>query len=689
MAREVDTGEYSINNTPDDSLIADDYAVNLDSDYDLENSDNDIFLGEVDRLLGNGNRANNRGNEFVNAEEQNSRVQTVNRRPRRPPAGLFESDESEGEEQLDNDELRRIDSDMEDSDSDGNDEHEYANLDPGLAEESDGASEPEEDLCVDLDNLGTDDRDGDAMFEKLHKEAEWNRHVDQFEQIHVKQFNQPTGAKLPDDFDTNTASPIDYFNLFFTEDVLARICNNTNKYVQYLGNVKRRTNPRYVEKLWKDDVTVDELKAFFGIAIFFGLSNQKRYRLAWSNDPYFGNSTVKKIMPLRRYQKLWEYLHVSDRETEHARGHPQYDELAKVRWLIDHMNDAFPKYMHPQRHQSIDEGLIKFAGRCKFVQYNKAKPVKRGIKLWIRADSTRAYCQQFKIYLGKGSEPTRKNGVYFDVVWDLLKKIQGKQYCIFFDNLYSSIPLLRFLYSKGLYATGTIRKNSKLLPDGVKNCPKLERGQFRIYQSRRLSNLTSAIWWDTKEVRFVSTHANPLISGRTVRRVAGNHVNVTMPSVARLYGMYYGGVDRLDALMSKKIYGSIGHSTKKMWKHIFLYLINLSIANSYVLFKCTTTRGNPGSYEHFDFRLELVKELIGDYTGRKRRGPCSKALRVVGFPPVAGHQLCYMPFKASRRCKPHRVHQPNGKPNRVTVFGCMQCNQHMCAECFRLCHSDN
>lgn len=79
---------------------------------------------------------------------------------------------------MDNDEFRRIDFDMEDSDSDGNDEYEYVNLDFGLVEESDGVFELEEDLCVDLDNLGIDDRDGDVMFEKFYKEVEWNRYVD-------------------------------------------------------------------------------------------------------------------------------------------------------------------------------------------------------------------------------------------------------------------------------------------------------------------------------------------------------------------------------------------------------------------------------------------------------------------------------------------------------------------------------
>ena len=80
---------------------------------------------------------------------------------------------------------------------------------------------------------------------------------------------------------------------------------------------------------------MDEMKAYFGLAVLFGIHNQPRYRNYWSSNPLLGNAAVQKVMTLRRYQKISEYLHVSDREKEHPRGHVMYSKLAKIQWLLD------------------------------------------------------------------------------------------------------------------------------------------------------------------------------------------------------------------------------------------------------------------------------------------------------------------------------------------------------------------
>jgi len=742
------------------------YELNLYSEnevvpYDLENSDNNIFLKEIDRLIGDFGSAparSNAANEDVHdvhvndASNTNSDVdlhvndasntntnydvdlhvndasntnidsdENVAANTNSSSDSYASSDDpefvvediesSEGSEYSEDSENIYLESnsnsssdsyassddpdfvegDIESSESTEGSEYseDSENIDLELQSNSDGDNPIEQNrnnspnnLSIDLDNLDGDCRSADEMLELLHTDPLWTRR--NYKPIHVRQFAENSSPNLPEDFDT-TSSPIKYFQLFFSDEVLNEIVENTNKYVIYHGNSKRVTDPRYVEKYWKTDLTVPELKAFLGICIIFGLIDHKRYRFAWSSDPFLENSGVKRIMSLKRYQKITEYFHVNDREKELPKGHRQYDELGKVRWLIEHLNEMFPKYMNPTRQQSIDEGLIKYCGRCKFVQYMKNKPVKRGIKLWVRADARRHYCQQFKVYLGKGSEPPSKTGVYFEVVWDLVKCLQGKNYFIYFDNLYSSVPLVRFLYSKGLYSTGTIRKNSKYLPNGIKSCPRLPRGEYRTYQSRRLSNLTTSIWWDTKEVRFVSTQANPEISGYAVRRVSGDPTNVTIPSIAQIYNLFYSGVDGLDQKVTKKVYGDIGHSSKKMWKHIFFYLVNISIANSFILYNHTSTREQPKQYDHFSFRLELAKDLIGGFSSRKRKAT-NKQIPVLGEPQIRGHQLCHMYAKRPKRCIPHRIYKPNGKAHKDTVYGCSECRQHMCAQCFRLCH---
>ena len=89
------------------------------------------------------------------------------------------------------------------------------------------------------------------------------------------------------------------------------------------------------------------MKAYFGLAILFGILNQPQYKDYWSKNPYLGNVAVQNVMTLWRYQKLSEYLHVSDHEAKVPKGQPEYDKLGKLRWLITHMQKKCPEFKHP------------------------------------------------------------------------------------------------------------------------------------------------------------------------------------------------------------------------------------------------------------------------------------------------------------------------------------------------------
>ena len=222
------------------------------------------------------------------------------------------------------------------------------------------------DLCVDIDNLGNDTRSANEMHDVLNNDPEWTQN---FLPIHVNQFTGPFGTELGPEFDPAVATPLDYFQLYFSDDVFEVICDNTNKYQKFRLAQKKITTPDYSEKFWYD-INLLEMKAYFGLAVMFGILNARRYRSYWSKDPFLGNQGVQRVFSLKRYSKLSEYLHVSDRESEKNKGHPEYDKLGKVRWLYDHLNLKCRQYKHPERAQTIDEMVMPFSGRISYIQYN-------------------------------------------------------------------------------------------------------------------------------------------------------------------------------------------------------------------------------------------------------------------------------------------------------------------------------
>ena len=85
--------------------------------------------------------------------------------------------------------------------------------DDGAESNSDVENNDGDTLPIDVDNLLYDDRTGDEMFKILTCGPEW--FDTNYAPIHVRQFIGPIGFNLPEYFDTQIATPIDYFQLFF------------------------------------------------------------------------------------------------------------------------------------------------------------------------------------------------------------------------------------------------------------------------------------------------------------------------------------------------------------------------------------------------------------------------------------------------------------------------------------------
>ena len=125
---------------------------------------------------------------------------------------------------------------------------------------------------------------------------------------------------------------------------------------------KREQIPNYVDKLWSmdgsNDINLTELKAYFGILIILGLNPVKQYQMAFSCDPFLGNEGIRKTMTLKRFEKISQYLHVLDRESEHKKTDANYDPLYKTQPIIKALSKSFMQFMTGSAFSAIDESMI-------------------------------------------------------------------------------------------------------------------------------------------------------------------------------------------------------------------------------------------------------------------------------------------------------------------------------------------
>ena len=211
---------------------------------------------------------------------------------------------------------------------------------------------------------------------------------------------------------------------------------------------------------------MEELKAYFGFKILMGLYPKPAVRDYWRQDPFVGYIPISDRISRDRFTDLDRFLHFANNETLPSRGEPGYDRLGKVREVMDKVNKNFQTVYKPHREISMDEAMIPFQGHSQLKQYMPAKPVKRGIKVWCRADAHIGFLCEFQVYTGR--EEGAQDSLGTRVVLALSEKLEGQRYHLYFDNFFSSVSLLSTLLSKGLYACGTARQSYKDFPSALK-----------------------------------------------------------------------------------------------------------------------------------------------------------------------------------------------------------------------------
>jgi hypothetical protein len=252
-------------------------------------------------------------------------------------------------------------------------------------------------------------------------------------------------------------TPGEVFSLLFTDELLQRISDESNKYAKECMGADKYSR-------WSD-VSAEELKAYLGLCIMMGVVNLPSFDDYWSKDQMLHYTPIAKRIARNRFKDIFRYLHFVDNSTLAPRGDPSYDRLGKIRPLLDYLGQQFRVLYHPSANIAIDEAMIKFQGRSTMKQYMPLKPIKRGIKAWILADSQNGYFWKIQIYVGR--QENRDVGLGAHVVQTLLEGLEDKHHRAYFDNFFTSPQLMEDLAKIGIYACGTVRSSRKGFPHRI------------------------------------------------------------------------------------------------------------------------------------------------------------------------------------------------------------------------------
>jgi hypothetical protein len=118
-------------------------------------------------------------------------------------------------------------------------------------------------------------------------------------------------------------------------------------------------------------------------------------RLYWKKDMVI--FAVSKVMCWDRFEEIVSALHLSNNHPKPDRGEARYNNLYKVRKLLDMLNKNFKFNTGMEEVVSIDEKMIPYKGTILLKVFIKNKPSKWGMKIWALASQS-GYVNSFIIF---------------------------------------------------------------------------------------------------------------------------------------------------------------------------------------------------------------------------------------------------------------------------------------------------
>ena len=361
--------------------------------------------------------------------------------------------------------------------------------------------------------------------------------------------------------------------------------------------------PRSRLRKWKA-VTRLEIKGFLATVLNMGIIKLPDLEAYWKTSWICEIPFFRTLMPRNRFQDIFWMLHVS-----HPDPSLPAKKIDKVKQLLQLLVPKFREHYYPSEKLAIDETMIGFRGRFGAKQYAPKKTVKWGIKSFNMADSSNGYLLDTIVYTGADTlDDAHPEFASLPqpawVVLQLMRHYLDSNHHLYTDRYYSSIPLTQALASHRTSFTGTVMRNRVDLPDTIRaKSFSLKQGEHIAFRSEQL--LVSA--WRAKGkqkdlIMLTSSSAAKMIEVPAMH----NTQRMLKPECVHDYNHSMNGVDRSDQYA---VSYPFVRKTRKWWRKLFFYLLEVSVVNSIIIYREVTRKKTT----HLDYRWSILESLATEY----------------------------------------------------------------------------
>jgi len=223
---------------------------------------------------------------------------------------------------------------------------------------------------------------------RKRREAEWTlKKVEDF-QADISPFvGAPCGPRGPAALLKPTASPLEYFQLFFDDKTLGILVENSQKYAVLSGVGTERRYPNV------DPNFMDRSRLMRNMAILMrhGLRPSPQFKSSFQPESGFvhGDNRLEQIFKeygWLEWQCFRSFFHISDPTKPHR--NPEHGGYYKLEPLLSDMRLKMEAYWNIGKSFAIDEMTVGFQGRCRFKQRNTFKTEGDGFQCDALCDDT-------------------------------------------------------------------------------------------------------------------------------------------------------------------------------------------------------------------------------------------------------------------------------------------------------------
>lgn len=482
----------------------------------------------------------------------------------------------------------------------------------------------------------------------------------------------------------STSTPYDFFKLYFSDNLLDYIVTCTNqyakfkkeKYEKYEKSLTYKTsdsmdsenerasidldlnyekNDDDKEKIyerkapktslkWKN-LNRHELETFLASYILIHIQQLPSLKMHYNkSDIIF--SKLPEFISEWRYNMIQRFLHISQSDSK---------DLEKFKYVLDDINNKSKFYFYPGYYVTIDERMISWKGRSSLVKYEPRKPTKWGFRPYILADNKTGFT--FEIIITDDLKENYEYSKIENLVFSMMENLK-QPHILVTDSFYTTEKILE---SKKFGFIGSIKANRVTLSNKEKN--KKMKKYDKMFYANDYGLLTK--FYDKKIMYVISNvHSNNIEN--TTRWDNKKKTNIHIPKVIKDYSINMKGVDNSNQLIS---YYELNRRTIKWWKRIFFHLVDMSIVNSWILYKLKTNK----KISQLEFRMKIIEHI-------KEK---SKKIDLFHFP--VKNEL----RKTCKYCILNNGKSMRGtSKNPTSLYSCSNCGVFLCIECFVLYHSE-